>query len=125
MAKEFLYKQQCYDILGAVYEVHKHLGCGFLEKVYQEALEIEFKERNIPYEKEKKLQIIYKGIPLKHEFFADFVCYDAIILELKAVDCLTSAHEAQLHNYLNATNFRVGYLINFNEEYIVPKRIVY
>lgn len=125
MAKEFLYKQECYLILGAVFEVHKQLGCGFLEKVYQEALEVELKVRGIPYEREKQIKINYKGIPLQTVFYADFVCYGRILLELKAVEALTAVHEAQVHNYLRAAHFDVGYLINFNEEYIDPIRISY
>ena len=96
-----IYKEESYKIIGACMEVHKTLGCGFLEPVYQEALSIEFQKQNIPFEKEKILSIIYKDIELEKKYVADFVCYGKIILETKAVKVLTDDHRAQIINYLH------------------------
>ena len=97
---------------------------GFLERVYQDALEYEFRERGIPYEREKKIQIMYKGKPLGEPYRADFVCYGKIIVELKAVKTLEETHYAQILNYLKATKMKLGILVNFHDTFIVPKRIV-
>ena len=105
-------------------EVHKNLGCGFLEPVYQEALALEFNLRNIPFEKEKSLPISYKGYRLTKKYMADFICYDSIIIELKALSSLTSAHESQVVNYLKATGFKLGLLINFGVSSLKYKRLV-
>lgn len=120
----FLYKNESYAIRGAIIEVHKELGCGFLERVYQEALECEFRLRNIPYEREKNLQITYKGNPLGEPYRADFVCYGEIIVELKATKELESVHEAQILNYLKATKMKLGFLVNFGEQMANIKRFV-
>ena len=95
--------------------VHRELGCGFLEKVYQEALEREFITEGIPYQREVKLRITYKGIPLQQEYIADFVCYGRIIIELKAISKLTDVERAQVINYLKATGYELGILANFGE----------
>lgn len=108
-----IYKKESYDICGALFAVHKELGCGFLERVYQDALECEFQERGIPYEREKEIQIMYKGKPLGDPYRADFVCYGKIIVELKAVSEATGVHRAQVLNYLKATNMKLGILANF------------
>ena len=97
---------------------------GFLERVYKDALEYEFRERGIPYEREKNIQIMYKGKPLGEPYRADFVCYGKIIIELKAVKTLEDAHYAQILNYLKATKMKLGILVNFHDTFIVPKRIV-
>ena len=102
-------------IINACMEVHNELGNGFLEPVYQEALEEEFKIQGIPYVREKLLPVMYKGKQLKKEYYADFVCYDDIIVELKAVSVLSKPHKAQVLNYLNAANKEIGLLINFGE----------
>ncbi|WP_338052878.1 GxxExxY protein [Prosthecochloris ethylica] len=120
----YLYQEETYTIIGAAQEVHKQLGCGFLEPVYQEALRIELEERNIPYKQEEGLTIRYKQRELEKKYFADFICHGKIILELKATDQLTSAHEAQLLNYLNATGYRLGLLINFGQRSLAVKRLV-
>ena len=120
----FYYKVETYNIRGAIFAVHHELGNGFLERVYQDALEFEFKERGIPYEREKKIQIMYKGKPLGEPYRADFVCYGKIIVELKAVKTLEDTHYAQILNYLKATKMKLGILVNFHDIYIVPKRIV-
>jgi GxxExxY protein len=110
---ELLFKDEVYAIIGAAIEVHRELGPGFLEPVYQEALEVEQTARNIPFERLKHLVIYYKGRPLIKEYIADLICYGQIIVELKALDRLTSREEAQVLNYLKATGLRVGVLINF------------
>jgi len=115
---ELIYKQECYDITGAVMDVHSNLGTGFLEEVYQEALEIEFKKRNIPYEREKTLNIFYKDVQLKKFYKADFICYDKIIVELKSVKEVLPEHRAQVMNYLKATGFKLGLIFNFKEKSI-------
>ena len=109
-----LYAKEVYDINGALFEVFKNLGPSLLEKGYQEALEIEFQIRNIPYEREKRFNIVYKGQQLKQEYIADFVCYGKIILELKSVSELTDIHRAQVINYLKITGLKLALLQNFN-----------
>lgn len=104
--------------------VHRELGCGFLENVYQDALELELSTNNIPYEREAELDIFYKGSKLNHHYFADFICYDSIIIEVKAVSELTDIHRAQIYNYLKATGLSVGLLINFGERSVKIERIV-
>ena len=108
-----VYKDESYKIVGAALKVYNMLGPGFLEAVYQEALEIEFQRLGIPYEREKELKIYYDGIELKQTYRADFVCYDKIIIELKAVSCLDDSHRSQIYNYLRATELNLGILINF------------
>ena len=110
-----LYKNESFRIIGAAMEVHKVLGCGFIEAVYQEALEEEFKKRGIPYEREKELTIDYKGRLLSKTFRADFIYYDKIILELKAVSDITDDHYAQIYSYLKASQMGLGLLINFGK----------
>lgn len=108
-----IYKDESYNIVGAAFQVYNNLGFGFLEAVYQEALEIEFQRRGIPYEREKELNIVYDGVQLKQTYKADFVCYGKIIVELKAVSELDDAHRSQVYNYLHATGYRLGLLLNF------------
>jgi GxxExxY protein len=110
---DLLFKDEAYAIVGAAMEVYNQLGPGFLEAVYQEALEIELTERGIPFVAQKELRIIYKERPLKKTYVSDLVCYDHIIVELKALDRLTGKDIAQLLNYLKATGLRLGLLINF------------
>jgi len=121
---DLLYKQECYNIVGACMAVHRELGHGFLESVYQEALAIELTRSSIPFEREKELSIIYKGVELKSYFKADFICYDQIILELKALDALSNDHVSQLMNYLKATGLKVGLLVNFGAPSLQYKRYV-
>ena len=109
----FLYKDETYAIHGAIFEVYRTLGCGFLEAGYQKALEVELAQRNIPFESQVDIDIEYKGMKLEQTYRADLVCYEKIILELKAVQNLLPEHEAQLQNYLRATKMRVGLLVNF------------
>ncbi len=110
---ELIMKDEVYAIVGAAIEVHRELGPGFLEGVYQEAMELELRGRGIPFEAQKVLQVFYKGKPLLREYFADLVCHDQIIVELKALDRLSGNETAQILNYLKATGFQVGVLINF------------
>lgn len=111
--KELILKEEVYSVIGAAIEVHRELGPGFLESVYQEAIQIELRARDIPFEEQKILNINYKGLQLEQAFLADLVCFEQIIVELKATDCLTSREEAQILNYLKATGMKVGLLINF------------
>jgi GxxExxY protein len=110
---DLLYKDEVYAIVGAAMEVYNNLGAGFLEAVYQEAMEIETASRKIPALPEQRLYIEYKGMPLKKFYEADLICYEKIIVEIKAMDKLTSREDAQILNYLKATGMQVGVLINF------------
>ena len=122
---ELIYKDEVYEIVGAAMEVHKELGCGFLEAVYQEGFLIELKGRKMPFESQKQLPIYYKGKRLEKEYFADVVCYGKIIVELKALDRLTSKEESQILNYLKASGLKVGVLINFGATSLEWKRFVH
>jgi GxxExxY protein len=118
-------KDEVYAIVGAAMEVHSELGAGFLEAVYQEAMEIELHARSVPFVSQPALVITYKGQRLNKEYVADLLCYGSIVVELKALDKLTSREEAQLINELKATGFRVGLLINFgNPSKLERKRMV-
>ena len=118
-----LYKDETEKILKACINVHNELGNSFLEPVYQEALAIEFNLQGISYKKEVKLEITYKGHKLDKEYYADFICYDSIIVELKAVARLVNSHKAQVINYLSAINKNVGLLVNFGESSLKWQRI--
>ena len=120
-----LYKEEVYKIVGAAMEVHSHLGPGFFEAVYQEAFEMELNLRSIPNLREEPLDIYYKGVKLKKRYVPDFICYDSIIVEMKAVSELQDVHQAQLLNYLKASKMRVGVLINFGEKSLAYKRMIY
>lgn len=111
-----LYREDVFKIVGAAIEVHTELGNGFLEPVYQRALEIELGLRKIEFEPQKRLQIFYKGIDLNKEYIPDFVCFDKTIVEIKALDRLTNTEASQLLNYLKATSLKVGLLINFGSK---------
>lgn len=113
MEDQYYKKDESYAIIGAAMHVYNVLGPGYLEAVYQEALEIEFQNRGIPYEREKELKVFYEGKELKQRYRADFVCYDSIIVELKAVANLDDAHRSQVFNYLKTTGYRLGLLFNF------------
>lgn len=121
---DILFKEESYKIIGACMEVNKKLGSGFLESVYSEALELEFKKVNIPYEREKKLPVFYDDLPLKKYFIADFVCYKSIIIELKATKFIIEADHRQMVNNVKATKFKLGLLINFGTVLLTYKRIV-
>ncbi len=108
-----MYEPESFLIRGAVYEVYKEKGCGFLEPVYQECLEHEFAMQKIQFRPQPELPLTYKGIPLRHTYRPDFICMELIIVELKAVSKLLDEHRAQVHNYLKATGLRLGFLVNF------------
>ena len=117
-----IYKNETYQIIGAAMEVHKTLGLGFLESVYQEAMELELVRRNVPFFSQKRIQIRYKDVCLSQYFVADFFCFDKIIVELKAVSNILPEHEAQIINYIKATDTKLGLLFNFGEESLYFKR---
>ena len=117
-----LYKDLTDRILKAAYMVHNELGCGFLEKVYQEALAIQMTEMNIPFEREKHLNVFYHGKCLQCDYIADFVVDDKVILELKAVTEMDNVFKAQTINYLKITGYKVGFLMNFGQEEFHFKR---
>ena len=122
---ELIYKEQSYKIIGSCFNVYNEMGSGFLEAVYQECLELEFGRNGIPATPQQPLTIKYQGQPLRHLYQADFVCFDMIIVELKAVNHLEDAHRAQLLNYLNATQLKLGLLVNFgNHTKLEYERIV-
>ena len=110
----FIHQEESYAIMGACFEVYREKGPGFLEAVYQECLEIEFCNREIPFRSHPALIILYKGRRLSSKYTPDFICYDKIIIELKAVSALTDEHRAQVHNYLRGTGFKLGLLVNFS-----------
>ncbi len=120
-----IYADESYKIIGAAMVVHKELGCGFSEKVYQEALALEFAAQGIPFEREKRLRVSYKGQLLEQDFYADFVCYDKIIVELKALPRLQSDHMAQVMNYLKCTQMRLGLLFNFGQTSLDKQRVIW
>ena len=108
-----VYEEETYKILGACFEVYKEKGCGFLEAVYQECLEIEFEIQRLPFQSRFELQLTYKERILKQKYIPDFICFGKIILENKAVTNLNDEHRAQVHNYMKATGYKVGLLVNF------------
>ncbi len=111
--KELIYEEETFAIRGAVFEVYKEMGSGFLEAVYQECLEKELRRQNIPFVAQKELKLVYKGETLQHTYKPDFICYDKIIVELKTVKTIAPEHKAQLLNYLKAAGSELGLLINF------------
>ncbi len=119
---QFIYGRETYNIIGAAMEVHRTLGLGFVESVYQEAMEIELEKQNIPFIPQKKIQIRYKDVLLNQYFVADLFCYDKIIVELKAVSTVLPEHEAQIINYIHATGMKLGMLLNFGSESLYYKR---
>lgn len=124
MNQHIIYKEESYRIIGVCMEIHRAMGRGFLESVYSEILEVEFTKEKIPFEREKRLDLYYNNIKLNKYFKADFICFDEIILEIKAVSYLTDVFSKQLQNYLKATNKTLGILINFGEASLVYKRII-
>ena len=122
--QDLLFKDECYKIVGACMEVHRTLGCGFLEPVYQEALAFELQRQGIPYEREKEYEINYKGLILSKTYKVDFLCYGNIIVELKALGQLSKEHIAQVLNYLKASHLKLGLLVNFGTTSLNYERIV-
>jgi GxxExxY protein len=111
--KDILYKEESFAIIGACFNVYNDKGCGFLEPIYQECLGIEFVFQNIPAEPQKKLELFYREQKLEQFYQPDFICFGKIIVELKAVEKIADAHRAQVLNYLSATGYRLGMIINF------------
>jgi GxxExxY protein len=120
-----LFEQETHKIIGACMQVHQKLGCGFLESVYQEALEMEFQKQKILYNRHQRLQILFDGKPLSKFFVADFVCFNSIILEIKAAVFFHPDNSKQVINYLKSTNFSVGLLVNFGESSLKWKRFIH
>lgn len=121
---DIVYKDESFAIIGAAMEVYNQLGSGFVEKVYQDALEIEFELRGIPYKREEHLPVFYKGRQIKHDFFVDFICYDKIVIECKAVSEILNIHKIQTLNYIKINNLKLGIVINFSNQSLEYKRIV-
>jgi GxxExxY protein len=113
---ELIFKEEAYEIAGASMDVYYTLGRGFLEPVYQEALAVEFKRRRIPFDREKRLDLFYKGTKLQKTYSPDFVCYEKIVVELKVIPRITNIEVAQLINYLKVMRLRLGIIVNFGAE---------
>ena len=124
MENDYLYKDESYKIVGLLFEVHKELGKGFSEIVYKDALENEFQNNNVPFKREVEFAVNYKNTSLKHKFFADFVLYDKIILEIKTVECFNNSHYNECLNYLKVSKNKLAILANFNLISLEYKRIV-
>jgi GxxExxY protein len=125
MKRNSIKDPRTHEIIGAALEVHKELGHGFLEAVYQEALQIEFSSRQIPFQKEVGLPIYYKGTVISQSYRADFICYKGIVVELKAVNQLSGKEESQIINYLKSTGLEVGLLLNFGSRSLEYKRFIF
>ena len=117
--------KRTYKIIGAAMEVHRELGCGFLEAVYQEALEREFLSQGVPFKSQPVVEISYKHKPLKKNYQPDFICYEEVIIEIKAISALSGIEESQLINYLKASGLKIGLLINFGNKSLEYKRKIY
>lgn len=121
---ELLYKQECFQIVGFCMEIHRELGKGHDEVIYKDALVVELSRAGIPFEREKKYEITYKGVLLAHPCYADFVIWDKIIFEAKAVEKPTDSHVKQVLNYLAASRLRLGLLVNFGADSLEWKRVL-
>ena len=122
---EIIYKEESYTIIGKCMEVHNHFGHGFSEIVYKDALEIEFSETDILYEREKEYLVYYKGILLNHKFYADFIIFNKIILEIKCVKTISEEHVAQTLNYLKVSDNKLALIVNFARGKLEYQRLVY
>lgn len=116
-----MYEEECFQIANAAFEVRRHLGRKFSEKIFQDALAVEFRLQGIPFEREKHLTVTYKDVVLEHDFFVDFLCYEKIIVELKANREHLGDYDDQVINYLQASHFKLGVLLNFGLEDFKPK----
>lgn len=121
---DLIYNEESFEIIGICMDVHNQLGAGFLEIVYKDALEYEFNKLGVPYEREKKYEVVYKDTILPHKFYADFVVYDKIILEVKGVAAITCDFKAQCINYLKVSENRLALLVNFGELRLKHQRVV-
>jgi GxxExxY protein len=122
--EDYIFKEENYEILGILFEVHKNLGKGFSEIVYKDAIEYEFQHNKIPFQREKEFSVNYKNTILNHKFYADFLVYDKIILEIKTVDCFNNSHYNQCLNYLKVSKNKLAILANFNLVSLEYKRII-
>ena len=122
--EKYLFQQECYQIIGICMDIHNTLGPGFQEPVYKDAMDIEFCNRIIPYEKEKRFKIRYKGIELRRSFFADYVVFQKILLEIKATVANHDCFEAQTLNYLKASGLKLALIINFGQTSLQIKRLI-
>lgn len=122
--EELLFKEECYKIIGLCMKVHRTLSRAYKEIIYKDALEIEFKRNNIPYEREKRFDVYYDGIKLKRKFIADFVVFGTIILEIKAMSVLNDDSICQTLNYIKIAGFRLGLLITFGAPCLLFKRVI-
>jgi GxxExxY protein len=122
--KKYPLQKESYQIIGICMEVHRILGKGLLEIVYKDAIEHEFKLNNIPYQREKKFEVLYKGTILPHSFFADFVVFDKIILEIKSKKGIIDEHYSWVLNYLGISKCPIGLIVNFGEESLATKRVI-
>ena len=125
MNNNLVYKEEAYEIIGKCMEVHRELGHGFLEIVYKDALEMLFCQSNIPYEREKEYNVVFKNVILPHKFYADFVVYDKIILEVKSAAGLVDEHISRTLNYLKVSGNKLGLLVNFGRMQLEYKRLVF
>jgi GxxExxY protein len=121
---ELIYKAESYKIISCCMEVHRELGKGHDEVIYKDALEIELKRQGMSFSREPEYKVAYKGVILPHNYFADFVVMGKIILEAKAVECLTDSHVKQTLNYLAVSKLKLGLLVNFGEDSLAYKRVV-
>jgi GxxExxY protein len=121
---EYLYEEESYKIIGVLFEVHKQLGKGFSEIVYKDAIEYEFQSLDIPFAREKEYSVNYKNTVLKHKFYADFIVYDKIILEIKSSESFHNSHISQCLNYLKVSDNKLAILANFNKTSVEHKRII-
>jgi GxxExxY protein len=122
---EIILKEESYQIIGLCMEVHRQLGMGFREVIYKDALEIEFRENDVPYQREKLYKIEYKGIILPHSYKADFIVFDQIVLEVKSTSLIVDSFVAQTINYLKASGLKLGMIANFGEKSFNFKRVVF
>jgi GxxExxY protein len=122
---EIIFKQESYLLIGKCMEVHSNMGMGFKEILYKDALELELKANNIPYKREQQFKIKYKGITLPHKYYADFVVFDSIILEVKSTPYIINSFVAQTINYLKVSGLKLGIIANFGEKSFAYKRILF
>ncbi len=122
---DILFKNESYEIVGACMKIHRALGCGYKEVIYQDALEVELRNKSIPFEKEKKYEVIYEKVTLRHHFVADFVIDESIIIELKSCKEIINPFIAQTIQYLKASGLKLGIIINFGNSSLEYKRIIF
>ncbi len=122
---DIILKEESYKLVGICMEIHREMGMGFKEVLYKDALEFELKQNGIPYTREKQYKVSYKGIILPHHYYADFVVYDSIILEIKSTSFIVNGFVAQTINYLRASGLKLGIIVNYGEKSLTYKRVVF